>query len=141
MASIDLGGQPDSVKASPDGRFVAVVVEIERDEDVVVDGVEGGLPQLPAGLLQIVDVIGDPGSWTVRHVDLTGLSSYAPEDPEPEFVDVNRQNQAVVTLQENNHVAIVDLASGGVVNDFWAGTVDLVGIDATEDDLIEFDDE
>ncbi len=140
VAGIPLGGQPDSVKASPDGRYVAVVIENERDEDVVIGEVEGGLPQLPAGLLQIVDVVGDPGSWTVRDVDLTGLSAHAPTDPEPEFVDVNRQNQAVVTLQENNHVAIVNLASGTVVNDFGAGNVDLVGIDALEDDLIEFDD-
>ena len=34
-----------------------------------------------------------------------------PSDPEPEFVDINRRNEAVVTLQENNHLAIVDLPS------------------------------
>jgi hypothetical protein len=30
----DLGGQPDSVAASPDGRYLAVAIENERDEDL-----------------------------------------------------------------------------------------------------------
>jgi Tol biopolymer transport system component len=47
LRSIDLGGQPDSIKISPDGKYVAIA--IERNEEVEVDGVEGGLPQLPAG--------------------------------------------------------------------------------------------
>jgi hypothetical protein len=140
VAQLDLGGQPDSVKISPDGRYVAVAIENERDEDVEVDGVEGGLPQLPAGFLAIVDVIGaDPAAWTVRTADLTGLSSYAPDDPEPEFVDVNGNNQAVVTLQENNHLILVDLATGTVTADFDAGTVDLDEIDTVEDGVISLD--
>ncbi len=136
LAQHDLGGQPDSVAISPDGRYAAIAVENERDEDVVVDGVEGGLPQPPAGYLVIVDLLGYPSSWTTRQVSLSGLSEYAPDDPEPEFVDINDANQAVVSLQENNHIAIVDLRSGEVVNDFAAGTQTLVGVDATEDDLI-----
>ncbi len=137
---ITLGGQPDSVKASPDGKYIAVAIENERDEDIVVDGEEGGLPQAPAGLLQIVDVKKnqDPSSWNVRDVDLTGLANYGGDDPEPEFVDVNKKNKAVVTLQENNHIVIVNLENGKVVRDYDAGTVDLEGIDATEDDLISF---
>ena len=142
LAEIDLGGQPDSVSISPDGSYIAVAIENERDEDVIVDGVEGGLPQIalgnPAGFLAIVDITGfDPSTWpAARIVDLTGLASYGGEDPEPEFVDINADNQAVVSLQENNHAVIVDLASGTVVGDFDFGAVDLDGIDATEDDVI-----
>src|SRR5690606_31682775 len=122
---------------SPDHRYAAIIVENERDEDVEVVGVEGGLPQRPAGTLVVVDLTGgNPAAWKLRRVDLTGLSAYAPEDPEPEFVDINDDNEAVVTLQENNHIAIVDLKSGKVVADFPAGAVDLEGIDATEDGLI-----
>jgi hypothetical protein len=40
----------------------------------------------------------------------------------------------VVTLQENNHIALVDLSSGSIVNEFSAGDVDLSQIDATEED-------
>jgi hypothetical protein len=140
LATLPLGGQPDSIALSGDGRFAAVVLENQRDEEVDVGGEEGGLPQLPSGELVIVDLAGAPSAWTLRRADLTGLSAYAPTDAEPEFVDINERNEAVVTLQENNHVAIVDLASGRVVDDFPAGTVDLERVDAKEDGLISLTD-
>ena len=57
VARHPLAGQPDSVAVSPEDRWAAVVIENERDEDLVVDGVEGGLPQAPPGLLQVVDLV------------------------------------------------------------------------------------
>jgi hypothetical protein len=133
VADIDLGGQPDAVAVSPDGRYAAVAIENERDEDLG----DGAPPQLPAGRLVIVDLIGPPDAWDIRAVSLTGLAERFPDDPEPEYVDINRDNLAVVTLQENNHVVLVDLASGEVVGDFSAGRVDLDGIDTAEDELID----
>ncbi|MEO1201842.1 MAG: esterase-like activity of phytase family protein, partial [Pseudomonadota bacterium] len=90
----------------------------------------------PPGFLVIVDLAGDPASWSTRTVDLTGLADYAPEDPEPEFVDINAYNEVAISLQENNHLVVVDLPSGMVKADFPAGSVDLVGVDATEDGVI-----
>lgn len=135
--TLDLGGQPDSVAVSPDQRYGAVAIENERDEDITVDGVEGGLPQLPGGFLQIVDLAGGPAEWTVRPVDLSGLSDYAPDDPEPEYVAINRENHAAVSLQENNWLIIVDLRSGTIVHDNDAGRVALEDIDAVENSLID----
>lgn len=136
-----LPGQPDAIKLSPNGQYAAVAIENERDEDVEVDGVEGGLPQFPAGLLVVVRTQGPPAGWSLTQVALIGLAAYAPSDPEPEFVDVNDKNQAVVSFQENNHLAIVDLASGTIVNHFPAGAVDLEHIDADETtDVIALDD-
>lgn len=123
--SIDLGGQPDSVAVSPDGQYAVVVIENERDEDLG----DGAPPQLPAGGLIIVDMAGAPANWTTRSVDLVGLAELFPGDPEPEYVDINRNNMAVVSLQENNHLVLVDLVSGEVVRHFSAGTVDLTDID------------
>lgn len=137
IRTLDMGGQPDSTAVSPDGRFAAVVIENERDEDIFVDGVEGGLPQLPAGFLNIIDTVGDPDSWQVRPVDLSGLSALAPSDPEPEFVDIDKHNHAVVTLQENNHIVIVNLQSGKVIQDFPAGTVSLSDIDTEKNKIID----
>lgn len=139
MAKLDMQGQPDAVAVSPDGRYAAIAVENERDEDIVVDGVEGGLPQFPPGHLAVVDIAGAPQAWGVRIVDLTGLSDYAPGDPEPEYVIINRANVAAVTLQENNHIALVHLPSGKVIRDFPAGTVTLQGVDTVDNNLIEFD--
>lgn len=129
---IDLGGQPDSVAISPDGNYAAVVIENERDEELN----DGDLPQLPAGKLVVVSLSGAPAGWTTTDVDLTGLAGVEPTDPEPEFVDINAHNVAVVTLQENNSLALVDLASASVLNSFWAGTVDLTQIDKTEEEAL-----
>jgi DNA-binding beta-propeller fold protein YncE len=130
-----LGGQPDSIAISADGRYAAIVIENERDEELN----EGELPQLPGGFLTIVDLVGPPEAWTLREVALTGIAGRFPEDPEPEFVDINAANQAAVTLQENNHVVIVDLASGAILGDFTAGTVTHAA-DLEDDDIIRFDD-
>jgi hypothetical protein len=69
--------------------------------------------------------------------DVTGLASIAPEDPEPEFVDVNAAGEIAVTLQENNHVVILG-RDGAVLSHFSAGAVALDGIDATEDGALVF---
>ncbi len=130
--TLALAGQPDSVAVSPDGQYAAVAIENERDEDLG----DGAPPQLPAGSLDIVDIAdADVSNWGVRNVAMTGLAALYPTDPEPEYVDINRDNIAVVSLQENNHLVLVNLADGSVVNHFSAGSVDLDMIDATEEDI------
>ncbi len=56
-------------------------------------------------------------------------------DPEPEYVDINSRNQAVVTFQENNHIAVVDLHRGRIVSDFSAGSAVIEQVDDTEEEL------
>ena len=129
LASCSLGGQPDSVAVAPDGSFVAVAIENERDEDLN----DGVIPQLPAGGLALVNVNdGSLDCITMRNVDLTGLAEIAGSDPEPEFVDINGLGEIVVTLQENNHIVVVS-PDGGITAHFSAGSVDLDGIDATDE--------
>lgn len=137
LRRFDLAGQPDSVAIDPRNRFAAIVIENERDEDLEVNGEEGALPQLPAGLLQSIDLRGEVAAWNLNSIPLTGLADIAPEDPEPEFVDINRRGIAVVTLQENNHIVLVDLKKNQVIGDFSAGSVDLNGVDATKDKNID----
>ncbi|WP_299082324.1 esterase-like activity of phytase family protein [uncultured Ruegeria sp.] len=125
----DLGGQPDSVAIAPDGSFVAVAIENERDEDLN----DGIIPQLPAGSLALVPLKdGAMECAAMKMANLTGLAEVAPTDPEPEFVDINGLGETVITLQENNHIAVVD-KDGIVINHFSAGSVDLEGIDATDE--------
>ena len=116
-------------------------------EDLCEDGggVPGGLPQTPfgnpAGYLAVVDLSGpNPFGWTKSDVALTGLAVVAPTDPEPEFVDINSNNEAVVTLQENNHIVIVDLRTKSVRADFPAGAVNLTGIDTDDNEEIALTD-
>lgn len=134
--SCDLGGQPDSVGVSPDGSIVAVAIENERDEDLN----DGAIPQLPAGnvvIFTLRDGVPECGSRIVA--DLSGLAAVAPGDPEPEFVDINDLNEIVVTIQENNHLAVIDGTTGEVLSHFSAGTVDLKNVDVNEERALTFD--
>jgi hypothetical protein len=135
IASCDLGGQPDSTAVAPDGSFITVAIENERDEDLG----EGRVPQMPAGYL-VIQPLGEGGAMDCAaqiRVDLTGLAEIAPEDPEPEFVDVNADGDIAVTLQENNHIVVVSSA-GEVLSHFSAGTVTLEGVDTEEEGALVF---
>ncbi|GAB2819696.1 esterase-like activity of phytase family protein [Actinocorallia aurea] len=147
VRSIDLGGQPDSIAVK--GRYAAIAMENQRDEDVApAGGDDGDLPQAPAGFLQILDLKrADPASWGLRTVPFTkadgsALPSFTaagidtPQDPEPEYVSINGRGKVAVTLQENNGVAIVDLASGKIEKVFSAGKVTVSGVDTEEDGVI-----
>lgn len=133
VRTIPLGGQPDAIAISPNGLFAAIAIENERDEDLG----DGAPPQLPAGFVVIVRLFGPPALWTTQQVDLVGIPTLFPEDPEPEYVDINKFDVAVVTLQENNHIVLISCWTGSVIADFPAGSVSLTDIDVLENDLIE----
>ncbi|QDC11247.1 esterase-like activity of phytase family protein [Oceanicola sp. D3] len=129
LASCDLGGQPDSVAKAPDGSFIAVAIENERDEDLN----DGVLPQMPAGfVVKIALTDGALDCDSLQKIEMTGLAEVGGDDPEPEFVDINALGEIVVTMQENNHIAVIG-ADGTVASHFSAGAVDLEGIDATDE--------
>jgi hypothetical protein len=134
-ATCDIGGQPDSIALNKDKTIAAIAIENERDEDVN----DGALPQMPAGnlvLLSVKDGVVDCGS--LKRVDLAGLAEVGGEDPEPEFVSFNSLDEVAVTLQENNHIVVVDARTGTVKSHFSAGTVNLEGIDTKKDGALKF---
>ncbi|WP_071673152.1 esterase-like activity of phytase family protein [Nioella nitratireducens] len=136
LANCDLGGQPDSVAAAPDASFIAVAIENERNEDLG----DGRVGQMPAGYVVILPLAeGMPQCDEAIFADVTGLAEIAPEDPEPEFVSINAENEIVLTMQENNHMVILS-AAGEVLNHFSAGAVDLEGIDTREEGALVFTD-
>ena len=132
---LPLGGQPDSIDISPDGRYAAIVIENQRDPAVDHER----MPQPPPGWLTIVDLEGGPTRFTTRDVALIGLAERFPNDPEPEFVAIDARNRAAVTLQENNHVVIVDLPSGKVLT-HWSAGATTHAADTRDDGRIAFDD-
>ncbi len=128
-ASCDLGGQPDSTAVAHDGSFVTVAIENERDEDLG----DGRVGQAPGGYMVKVMVQDEALQCdSLMKIDVSGLTEIAPEDPEPEFVDVNGLGEIAVTLQENNAIVVIG-ADGNVMNHFSAGAVDLMNIDATDE--------
>ena len=135
IRSIELGGQPDSLKVSPSGKYAAIAIENERDEDLG----DGRPPQDPPGFVVLVDLVGPPANWRLRTVKLVGIPDKFPDDPEPEFVDINEKDIAAVTLQENNYVVLIDLKIGEAVKHWSAGLANVKKVDTVEDELITLD--
>lgn len=137
VRTLDLGGQPDSIGLTKDGRYAAIAIENERDEEAAPPGgEEGDLPQPPAGFVQVLDT----RSWTLRKIELpaAALAGLAgPTDAEPEYVSVNSRGLAAVTLQENNGIALVDLPTATLRGTFGAGTATVTGIDTEDDGTID----
>lgn len=130
----NLHGQPDSVALDKTARNIVVVMENQRDEALN----KGAMPQLPAGNVTILPIKNGVPDCTGAHpIDLTGLAEIAPTDPEPEFVKVNSKGMAVVSLQENNHLVLIDVAKRQVVRHFSAGAVNLKEVDLKRDGIIK----
>lgn len=124
LAELPLKGQPDCLAISPDQRFGVLAIENESTE---------GFPEQPPGFVEIFTLSGKPETWGRGRVDLTSLKMYQAEDPEPEYVAINQDNLAAVTLQENNHIVLIDLEKASVVSDFSAGSQALTGVDLQND--------
>lgn len=150
LREIDLGGQPDSIDISKNGKFAAIAIENQRDEDLG----DGGLPQLPSGFVQIVRIQGDVNSWKATPVHLTAgdgsplpiieqAGIYEPTDLEPEYVAFkdaplgNERGLLAVSLQENNGIVLINAVNGKIVGAFSAGSVTVGGVDVVEEDTID----
>lgn len=98
VASGAVSEQPDSITISADCTKAAIIIKNERDEDLD----DGDLHQLPG-----------------RSLDVLTLSQF--DDPSEDGI-------AVVTFQENNAIAIIDLNTQTVLSSFSSGTVDLTNV-------------
>ena len=119
---VDVGVLPDMVTFSPDGRKVLTANEGEPSG-------YGSSGTDPEGSVSIIDIGGGPAAATVATarftgfnraslvaagVRITGPGSTAAQDLEPESITVPNNTTAYVTLQENNAIAKVDLATATV---------------------------
>ncbi|MBP6729478.1 MAG: YncE family protein, partial [Microthrixaceae bacterium] len=126
LATVGVGALPDMVAFSPDGKYVVTANEGEPDGKYVVD---------PEGSVSVIDVSGgvenvlqtdvmtaDFSGFTLMNLDpdvrLFGPNADSPaKNLEPEYVAISGDSTtAYVTLQENNALAMVDLATGTVTD-------------------------
>ncbi|MCW5670961.1 MAG: choice-of-anchor I family protein [Hydrogenophaga sp.] len=122
ISSVTIGALPDMVTFTPDGHTVLVANEGEPSDDYQVD---------PEGSVSVIDVR-NPAAPVVRTAGFTafngqeatlraaGVRIYGPgataaKDFEPEYIAVSADSKtAWVTLQENNAMAKVDIATATV---------------------------
>lgn len=128
LGRVGVGALPDMVTITPEGDYALVANEGEPAEDYSVDP-EGSVSvvKLPASVKAATqadvrtadfrafeDTLADKGVHIYGQV---GASTTEAQNLEPEYIAV-AGGKAYVTLQENNAVAVVDIASA-TVEDVW----------------------
>lgn len=124
ISQVEIGALPDMVTFSPDGRYVLVANEGEPSDDYQID---------PEGSISVIDISdhkapvartagftqfnGQEAALRARGIRIFGPNATAAKDFEPEYIAVSADSRtAWVTLQENNAMARVDLASAKVIS-------------------------
>lgn len=124
ISSVAVGALPDMLIFTPDGKTVLVANEAEPSDDYQID---------PEGSIGIVDVrdLSKPTvrfagfrAWNGKEQELRqkGVRIYGPnasaaQDLEPEYIAVSADGTtAWATLQENNALAKIDIASATVTD-------------------------
>ena len=149
LHSVTVGALPDMVAFTPDGKTLLVANEGEPNSYGLADSVD------PEGSVSVITVnrsgtstvatadfkafIGKESELRNAGVRIFGPGANAAQDLEPEYIAVSADGKtAYVTLQENNAVAIVDIATAkvsaikplGFKNHNVAGA----GMDASDED-------
>lgn len=123
LGSAPTGVLPDMIVFTPDGKYVLTADEGQPSDDYTID---------PPGTVTVIDVSSgfnsprvstatfDASRFNLPLLYQQGLRVFAPNadlaaDSEPEYIVVSPDSAtAYVTLQENNAIAVVDIASATV---------------------------
>jgi hypothetical protein len=142
ISSVQAGAKPDMLTFTPDGAMLLAANEGEPNNDYAVD---------PEGSITIVDLSQGVEGLTQQDVALAtfetfndfvhplvrifGPNATVAQDLEPEYIAVSPDSStAWVTLQENNAIAVVDLATREITDVLPLGLKDhsrplVLGID------------
>lgn len=133
LGSVQVGSLPDMVTITADGGYALVANEGEPAEDYSVD---------PEGSVSVITLPEDVATATevrtagfggvhipegVRIFGQVGDSTTVAQNLEPEYVTTSN-GKAYVSLQENNAIAVIDIATATVDEIFPLGTVDLTEV-------------
>lgn len=131
LSSVTVGSLPDMLTFTPDGTKVLVANEGEPDGGVDPEGsisiidLSGGVANLTDGDVSTADFTGFDAATLIAAGVRIFPGKTAAEDLEPEYIAVSDDNStAFVTLQENNAIAVVDIATATVTEIQPLGTQD-----------------
>ena len=146
LGSVVVGALPDMVTFTPDGRTVLVANEGEPSDDYQID---------PEGSVSVIDVTdptkpvartatftafnGQEAALRAKGIRIFGPGATAAKDFEPEYIAVSADGKtAWVTLQENNAMAKIDIATAKVTDVIALGYKDH-GVAGNELDVSDTD--
>ena len=119
LAEYKTGALPDNIAFSPDGRYLLTANEGEPSDDYKID---------PEGSFTLIDLTNGTQNATVKQIMLNNVKlpagarivkpgSSFEEDAEPEYIAFSPDGKkAYATLQENNAIATIDIASAKVIS-------------------------
>ncbi|UWX60846.1 choice-of-anchor I family protein [Chryseobacterium oranimense] len=148
LKQVTVGALPDMITFSPDGTKVITANEGEPNDAYTVD---------PEGTISIIDISGGIGNLTQNNVTTLNFNSFdsqvaaltatglrkvrtnntLSQDLEPEYITVSSDSQkAWITLQENNAIAEINLATKAITGIWGLGKKDMSlpgnGFDASD---------
>lgn len=146
ISKVAVGALPDMITFSPDGKTVLVANEAEPSLDYQTD------PEGSVSVINISDIskpvakVADFKAWNSKRAELLakGVRLFGPnasvaQDLEPEYITVSKDNKtAWVTLQENNALAKIDIATATVLDIVALGYKDH-GLEANAFDASDLD--
>ena len=149
LHSVPVGALPDMLVFTPDGHHLLVANEGEPNSYGQADSVDpegsisvitvnrGGTPAVATADFRAYN--GQEDSLRAQGVRIYGPGASAAQDLEPEYIALSEDGKtAFVTLQENNAVATVDIATARVTAIKPLGTKDHriagMGLDASDED-------
>ena len=137
LSAVTVGALPDMLTFTPNGQYVLVANEGEPDEYCLTEA-EGD----PEGSVSIISLMNGAANLTQDDVHTADFSNFTrdnihpdirifgPEasvaqDLEPEYIAVDADSSSAwVTLQENNAIAVLDIASATITDIFPLGYKD-----------------
>ncbi len=133
LNQVPAGALPDMITFTPDGRYVLTANEGEPNSAYTVDP-EGSVTivDLAGGVMSPVvmtasfsSYIGQEAALRSQGIRIFGPNANTAQDFEPEYIAVSNNSQtAYVTLQENNAIAIIDIATATVTSVKALGFID-----------------
>jgi DNA-binding beta-propeller fold protein YncE len=148
---IGIGHHPDSIALTSDGKELMAIIAIENeavwvsDELVIKKPDANSVDISEPGLVQIVKL--NPRnaySWSVTGLPiapdiLSNALLINDSDPQPEYVALAPgRKMAAVSLQENNGILLIDLATPEIITAFSTDSVLDRPADLRADDVVEF---
>jgi DNA-binding beta-propeller fold protein YncE len=141
---VTVGALPDMITYSPDGKYIMTANEGEPNDAYTND---------PAGSVSIITVsdysvntidfsafAGQKADLMAKGFRIFGIGNDFVKDIEPEYITISADSKtAWVTLQENNGIAKIDIASKAITNIFPLGFKDY-NADGNEIDPSDKDD-
>lgn len=118
LRAVEICVLPDMAAITPNGQHAVIACEGEPSDDMSVDP-EGGVAivDIAAGTAEIADFGNFDESALVNGLRIGRPGATLAQDMEPEYVTITADSAfAAVTMQENNGVAIVDIANAEITS-------------------------